>query len=121
MSESVPVRAGRTGRRAIRVIVLVNFLLVVAWFGPLNSDKLYRGLRRTGLLDTEVLLEQLWVVGSTLSATALFACDLVRKARGTLAARRTTRALVIDALLLSAWWVTLLAICGYFYAVGMGG
>lgn len=107
--------------RALRLILLINFLLVAAWLGPLGSERLYRALRSAGLAGTEVLLEQVWVVASTLTATALFIREIIGRSRRKASGERASKSLAIDGVLLFVWWATLLGICGYAFMLGMAG
>jgi hypothetical protein len=107
--------------KALRLILLINFLLVAAWLGPLGSERLYRALRSAGLAGTEVLLEQIWIIASTLVATALFIRELIGRSRRRAGGERASRSLAIDGVLLFAWWATLIGICGYAFMLGMAG
>jgi hypothetical protein len=121
MSGRRPTTQAAGSSKALRLILLINFLLVAAWFGPLGSERLYRALRSTGLASTEVLLEQVWVIASTLAATALFLREFIGRSRRKAGGERAPRSLAVDAVLLLVWWATLLGICGYAFVLGMAG
>jgi hypothetical protein len=108
-------------RNAIRIVLLINFLLLVAWFGPLNNQKVYQALRDWGVLDAEVLAEQIWIVFSTLFATGFFFWRLVGRQKTSPTATTVGHSPVVDGVLLFAWWIALLGICAYAFMLGMAG
>jgi hypothetical protein len=60
---------------------------------------------------------QVWLLASTLIATALFGLMLWNNRRGEL----PIRSIRFEGVLLIMWWITLLGACAYAYMEGMGG
>jgi hypothetical protein len=60
---------------------------------------------------------QVWLVASTIIATALFSLVGWKNRRDTLPAR----SLKFDGFLLLSWWMIVIGACVYGFALGMGG
>jgi hypothetical protein len=55
----------------VRVPLLINFVLLLALLSPLGSSrKLYKAERAAGIAASITLTLQVWVIGTTLFATA---------------------------------------------------
>jgi hypothetical protein len=108
------------GGKAIRIPILVNFLLLVALVGPLKSSRLYGTLKSLSLDDALTWIIQGWFIGSTIITSALYARSLKRKLRCGTETSTTDIGLVIDGAMLFAWWVTLLVIIAWALMLGMG-
>jgi hypothetical protein len=63
---------------------------------------------------------QIWILGSTALATALFSWMVWQK-RKAMSARISSPELSFEGILLLAWWLALSGLCVYGYALGMGG
>jgi hypothetical protein len=107
------------GVKPVRVIVIINFVLMLALIGPGSSHKLDLALRRAGLANLITLSLQVWVVGSTILATALFVRALV-KGPDTFAGK-PQRPAPLDLVLLLAWWIVMILLCLFAFMMGMGG
>jgi hypothetical protein len=92
---------------ALRVIVLLNFSLVIVAF-RLPPPRFF-------LADAIVLLCQLWFVLSTLLLPVLFAYALRRRIKQKGLPKAPATPLIVDGLLVFIWWAALLALC--YYAV----
>jgi hypothetical protein len=90
-----------------------------------NTD--IQSLGRSGVLSSEVQTIQLedfvghsmqvWIVASTIIATALFGLMLWNNRRAVL----PIRSIRLDGILLLTWWIALLGVCAYGFMLGMGG
>jgi hypothetical protein len=90
-----------------------------------NTD--IQSLGRSGVLSSEVQTIQLedfvghsmqvWIVASTIIATALFGLMLCNNRRAVL----PIRSIRLDGILLLTWWIALLGVCAYGFMLGMGG
>jgi len=56
------------GTHLIRVLLLINFALVLALIGPGNSRQLYLAERRMGMAHIVTHSLQFWFIGSTVVA-----------------------------------------------------
>lgn len=109
----------RTCARLIRVLTIANFSVMLLLIGLGRSHELDLALRRLGLEDVIGRSLQVWFVGATLLATTLFVGVLWKKSR--LGPSDTQLRIKTEAILLSAWWLTLLALLAFGYMLGMGG
>jgi hypothetical protein len=62
---------------------------------------------------------QVWFVGSTILATALFARSLTKKSDVGL--EKLARPTTFDWVLLLMWWTVLVFLCLYAFMMGLGG
>ena len=79
-----------------------NFLIVLLFFGPITRhlvERLYDAFSRYGLL---AWLPTLWVVGSTLLATALFVHEVVKKLRAVPLSELEWKTITLDGVFLCA-------------------
>jgi len=121
------VHAGEQPRRresrAIRAIASANLFLIALYVVPITNrlvDHGFRALEDIGLAAPVGWGLQLWVVGSTLFATGLFAWAFLKSRRAP-TTETTLGAIVLDGLFLVTWWVALLAICSYAFMLGRSG
>jgi hypothetical protein len=110
----------RKGARLIRILIGVNFVLMLALIGPGRSHELDLVLRRIGLEDLIGRSLQVWIVGSTILTTALFA-GIAWKKRRMKPSETPLPRIRVEGMLLLAWWVTLLGLLAYGFMLGMGG
>jgi hypothetical protein len=99
--------------------LIVNFAVMAAIVGPGRSHHLYLALRKSGWDDFIIPSLQIWIVGSTLAATALFVAVVRRRAK--LDPSYTCPRLNFEATLLAAWWCTLFGLMAYAFMQGIGG
>jgi len=62
---------------------------------------------------------QLWFVGATFLATAVFVWGRFKQSDGE--TQEATKSKKLDAAVLLGWWIALVATCLYAYMIGMGG
>jgi hypothetical protein len=97
------------GREAtlLRILIAINFVVLLVMISPVGtSHEFYKAHRGSALLAVLRSI-QVWVVASTIIATALFALMLWRTGRAGL----PVRSVRLEGILLLAWWLTLLALC----------
>jgi hypothetical protein len=119
MSNTNSKSSAGIGAMLIRVLVLINFVLMLVLIGPGRSHNLDLALRRAGIASALTLALQIWFVGATLLATALFVWGLLRKSDVTEA--KTLRPKRLDWILVLTWWATVVILCLYAFMIGMGG
>lgn len=117
MSNADPISTTATGTKLLRVLVFINFVLLVALIGPGNSRQLYLGLRRMGRAHIIVHSLQVWFVGLTVIVTILFIRMLILRSKA-LPSQNPTK---LDWTLFLGWWLVVLACCVLAFMVGMGG
>ena len=120
MNDARPYAGSGRAHKAIRGIALTNFGLVAICILPATRnlmEQIFRALSPYPLLPW---LFDLWIVGSTLFASALFAWELRKRGSGGIPAGHASRMIAVDGLILVAWWATLLVICAYAFMLGMG-
>jgi hypothetical protein len=117
MSNTDPISTTAIGTKLLRVLVFINFVLLVALIGPGNSRQLYLAERRTGLAHIIVHSLQVWFVGSTVIVTVLFIRMLVFRSK----ALRSQNPTKLDWTLFLGWWFVVVACCVFAFMVGMGG
>jgi hypothetical protein len=99
--------------KLVQILMIINFGLFALLISPLGRSRaLYKAGRESGLALPIITALQVWIVGATLFATALF---FWRKARRSGAGTR------LDGTLLIAWWLVLVFACLYAFNMGMGG
>ena len=123
MSEPPAIAQAARAHRAIRLIVLANFLLVGLFLilDRVGGSIVDSALRTAGLDNAVAWSVQVWIAGSTLFTTGLFAWALHKKRGGGSPSGRASRSLTLDGALLVAWWLTLTALCAYGFMLGMAG
>lgn len=82
-----------------RIPLIINFVLLLALLGPGSSHELYAAEKRAGITGPIALAFQIWVVGSTLFVTGLFARRLLRG--------QSLRPTNLDWSLFLTWWAVL--------------
>lgn len=110
-------------RKTMRLILLINFLLFGLFVVPVTNHWIDKGLwalRSINLEDPVGWSLQIWLVGSTLVATALFGRMLWKKRRVT-SAEVPSASLRFEGILLLAWWLVVLGASAYGFMLGMGG
>src|SRR5580700_8241576 len=110
-------------RRSIRLILSINFLLFGLLIVPPAhrwADRRLLPLRAAGLEELVAWSVQLWLVGSTVLATALFG-RMVWGKKGEASAGAGTLPLRVEGILLLTWWIVVICACAYGFALGMGG
>lgn len=119
MKSADSTRANRRGPLLIRIILIVNFLILLAMVGPGRSRELDLALRRAGIEDLIGRSMQVWIVGSTIFTTALFARIQWKRKRAPLGAPAAK--VRVEGSLLLLWWLALIALMAYGFMLGMGG
>jgi hypothetical protein len=109
----------RRGPRLVRIILIANFLILLALAGPGRSRELDLALRRAGIEDLIGRSMQVWIVGSTMFSTSLFAWILSKKKKVPPGA--PTARIKVEGLLLVLWWLALIGLMAYGFMLGMGG
>ncbi len=110
-------------RNAIRLITLWNFLLFALFVIPPTNRWISRGflsLRAVHLEEPAGRSLQVWLVGSTLLATALLGWMLWQKRRATSAGLPSV-SVGLEGVLVAVWWLVVLGASAYGFALGMGG
>ena len=115
----MPKANANGGVMLFRVPIIINFVLLVLLIGPGNSRKLYQALGGAGLANLIILAIQLWVVGATLFATALFVWRQFKKSNPE--TKQPAKGTKQDGVLLLTWWIVLILACLYAFNMGMGG
>lgn len=108
----------RWGPKLIRMVLIANFVVLLALIGPGMSHELDLALRRAGVEDLIGRSLQAWIVGSTIFTT-LFASILWKKKSTSPGALAPT--LKFEGALLLAWWIALVGFLAYGFMLGMGG
>ena len=103
--------------KLLRVLLIINFIVLLALIGPGSSHELDLKLRRLGIENLIVRAVQFWVVCATFLATLLFIQMLVSKSE-TLPPRSPTK---LDWTLFLGWWIVIALCCMYAFMMGMGG
>ena len=106
------------GPRLVRTLLIVNFSLFILAIGPGTSHQLDLDLRRLGIAELIGRSVQVWAVGSTLVATIMFPLIVWKKRK---VAPPAFAGLEVEGMLLVLWWMTLIGLCVYGYAIGHGG
>jgi hypothetical protein len=110
-------------RRAIRSITLLNFLVFVLFVTPPAHrwvDRRFLALRSIHFEEPVGYALEVWLVGSTLAATALLA-RMIWQRRRTVSAGLPSVSLGLEKTLVAAWWLAGLGACAYGFMLGMGG
>jgi len=107
-------------RNIVRAILYANFFLFVLFVIPLTNHWVNQGflaLRAMNLEDVAGRSMQVWLVASTIIATALFGLVVWKNRRAML----PVRTLKFEGFLLLGWWIIVLGACAYGFMLGMGG
>jgi hypothetical protein len=105
------------GTQLIRVLLMINFALLLALIGPGNNRRLYLAGRRMGIAHIVTHSLQFWFIGSTVVVTALF----IRILLSTPKALRTSSPTKLDWALFLSWWFVVALCCMFAFMMGMGG
>jgi len=98
---------------------MINFVLFLLLISPAGRNReLYKSMREAGFSAVIATALQLWVVGTTLFATAFF-FRRMKKLDGV--AGQALKNPPLDGVLLLAWWIVLVVACLYAFMMGMGG
>ena len=103
----------------VRVPIVINFVLLLLLIGHGSSRKLYLVSNRAGVADLTVHALQIWVVGATVFATAMFVWRRFKRSHAE--AQQPPKDARLDGMLLLTWWVVLILACLYAFNMGMGG
>lgn len=101
-------------RTAIRSILVANLALSILFVVPVAHRLVDDGFRALERVNAEALAGrtlQVWLVGSTVVATALFGRLVYKKASP----------ITCEATLLCVWWFVLIAAIAYGFILGLGG
>lgn len=107
-------------RSIVRAILYANFFLFALFVMPMTHhwvDQGFSALRSINMKDAVGRTLQVWLVASTIIATALFGLVGWKNRRATL----PTRSLKFEGILLLSWWIIVIGACVYGFALGMGG
>jgi hypothetical protein len=85
----------------------------------LGGNAVDRFLRNAGLDSAAAFSLQLWIATSTLFATVLFTRRIFKKSPGSGLSDQVPQAVLVDGLLLLAWWITLIGMFMYAFMLGM--
>ncbi len=110
-------------RMTIRLIMLLNFLIFGLFVVPPAHRWIDRGflaLRAIHLEDPVGRSLQVWLVVSTLAATALLGRMLWQKRRATSVGMHLA-SMRLEGILVAVWWLVVLGACAYGFMLGMGG
>lgn len=110
-------------RKAVRLITLFNLLVFVLFVIPPAHRLVDRGfqfLRSVHFEEPIGYSLQIWLVGSTLAATALLA-RMIWQRRRLISAGLPSVSLTLEATLVAVWWLAALGACAYGFMLGMGG
>lgn len=110
-------------RRAVRSITLFNFLVFVLFVIPPAHRLVDRGflaLRSVHFEEPIGYSLEIWLIGSTLAATALLG-RMIWHRRRTISAGLPSVSLTLEKTLVAAWWLAVLGACAYGFMLGMGG
>jgi hypothetical protein len=105
------------GTQLIRVLLLIDFALLLALIGPGNNRQLYLAERRMGIANIVTHTLQFWFIGSTVVVTALFVRMLVSRPK----ALHTSSLKKLDWVLFLSWWFVVAICCMFAFMVGLGG
>lgn len=106
-----------SGTGLLRILLLINFALLLVLIGPGNNRQLYLAERRAGVAHIVTHSLQFWFIGSTVVVTVLFIRALVSRSEA-FPSRRPTR---LDWALLLGWWFVGALFCMLAFMMGMGG
>jgi hypothetical protein len=110
-------------RKAIKTITLLNFLIfAVIVIPPAHRwvDRGFLALRSIHFEEPVGYSLQVWLVVSTLVATALLA-RIIWHGRTRMSEGLPSVPLGLEKALVAAWWLAALGACAYGFMLGMGG
>jgi len=118
MSSTELKSPARRSVQLLRILLVINFVLLLALIGPGNSRELYLAERKMGLAQIITQSLQLWFVGSTVVVTALFIRLSVLRSKMLLVSQSPTK---LDWALFLSWWFVVAICCMLAFIMGMGG
>jgi hypothetical protein len=107
-------------RRIVRLIPYLNFVLFLLFVVPISHhwvDRAFLALRSLHLEDAFGRSMQVWIIASTVIATALFMRMVWKNHRATV----PVTSVQFEGILLLVWWLLLVGLSAYAFALGMGG
>lgn len=104
-------------RKLARVLLIVNFVLLLLLIGHGSNYKLYLAEQRLGIADIIFHSLQFWFIASTLLAVVLFVWTLISRSEG----NRTQRPTKLDWALLVSWISVIAIMCLWALVIGTGG
>ena len=110
-------------RKLVRSITLFNLLIFALFVVPAGHQWVDREFLALRSAHFEVLVGcslQIWLVGSTLAATALLS-RMIRHARKAKSKGSNPVSLKLEKTLVAVWWLAVLGACAYGFMLGMGG
>jgi hypothetical protein len=125
-NEMIDVQAQQTfsgSRKAVRFITLFNFLVFILFVIASTHRLVDRGflaLRSVHFEEPVGYSLEIWLVGSTLAATALLA-RMIWQTRRAVSAGLPSISLRPEKTLVAAWWLAALGAYAYGFMLGMGG
>ena len=121
--DTQPQQTFSGSRKAIRLITLFNLAIFVLFVIPPAHRWVDRGflvLRSVHFEEPVGYSLEIWLLGSTLAATALLA-RMIWQRRRTISAGLPSVSLTLEKTLVAAWWLAALGACAYGFMLGMGG
>jgi hypothetical protein len=119
----IPAQQTFSGSRtAVRSMTLLNFLVFVLFVIPPAHrwvDRGFLALRSIHCEEPVGYSLEIWLVGSTLAATALLA-RMIWQRRKNISAGLPSVSLRLEKTLVAAWWLAALGACAYGFTLGMG-
>src|SRR6266542_3759739 len=90
---------------AVKVIISINFLLIVVALFPTTGGPTERLLESLHGAYAAAWLTDTWFVLSTVGATVLFGLDVRKRLQGNTNSRAGRASLVVDGVLVVVWWI----------------
>jgi len=110
-------------RKAVRSITFFNLLVFVLFVIPPAHrwvDRGFLALRSIHLEEPVGYSLEIWLIGSTLAATALLA-RMIWQRRRAMSEGFPSVSMRLEKTLVAAWWLAALGACAYGFMLGMGG
>ena len=123
LMDSSPGRGFARAQRTMRLVLISDFVCFGVFVIPAArrwADRMFLAARAIHLEELVGRSLQIWTLGSTALATALFSWMVWQK-RKAMSAGISSPELGFEGILLLAWWLVLLGLCAYAFALGMGG
>jgi hypothetical protein len=102
-------------RKLTKVLMIVNFVLLILLIGLASSHSLYLTEKRLGIGDTIDISISIWLIASTLLSVILFIWILVSKSRG----GRKEGPTAFDWALFLGWFFAIGVICLFAFLTGV--
>ena len=103
--------------------MLFNFLVLVLFVIPQANrlvDQGFKVLRSLHLEEPVGYSLQIWLIGSSLAAPVLLG-QMLWQRRRRIAAGFPSVSLMLEIRLVTSWWVAVLCVCVWAFALGTGG